>query len=63
MWRGAPNVTTETWPKLRPDVIDGDVDLERDRELVEIAQAGDKAAFDVLYACYSAAWSGTASAG
>jgi RNA polymerase sigma-70 factor (ECF subfamily) len=46
-------VTTETWPRLRRDSTDGEVDLERDRELVAIAQAGDKSAFDVLYACYS----------
>lgn len=36
----------------RPPAFDGEVDLDRDRRLVQSAQAGDKEAFDVLYACY-----------
>ncbi len=47
-------MTTETSPRLRADTSDGEVDLDRDRELVTNAQHGDKAAFDLLYECYSA---------
>ncbi len=39
-------------PGGRGLVLDGDVDLERDRLLVERAQAGDRGAFDDLYLCY-----------
>lgn len=36
----------------RREGLDGDVDLERDRELVERAQSGDRSAFDDLYRRY-----------
>jgi RNA polymerase sigma-70 factor, ECF subfamily len=49
-----PAVITDTWPNLRADTSNGEVDLDRDRELVTNAQCGDKASFDLLYECYSA---------
>ena len=36
----------------RPAAFDGEVDLDRDRRLVQSAQAGNKEAFDVLYEFY-----------
>lgn len=46
-------VTAEVWTRRKESgVPDGEVDLDRDRRLVERAQAGDRDAFDTLYACY-----------
>jgi RNA polymerase sigma-70 factor (ECF subfamily) len=44
-------VTTDPWIRS-PRSADGEVDIERDRDLVKRAQAGDRSAFDALYACY-----------
>jgi RNA polymerase sigma-70 factor, ECF subfamily len=38
----------------RPHALDGEVDIDRDRLLVERAQAGDNTAFDSLYSFYAA---------
>jgi RNA polymerase sigma-70 factor (ECF subfamily) len=48
-------VTAEAWTHRRDGSNhNGEVDLDRDRRLVEQAQAGNNAAFDALYACYFA---------
>ncbi|MFZ0666301.1 MAG: sigma-70 family RNA polymerase sigma factor [Acidimicrobiales bacterium] len=48
-------VTAEAWSAdARPRPLDGEVDIDRDRLLVERAQAGDNSAFDSLYSFYSA---------
>jgi len=46
-------VTAETWqPVMQMRAHDGEVDIQRDRQLVERAQHGDTEAFDALYECY-----------
>ncbi len=45
-------VTTPALAALVESPRDGDVDVARDRRLVERCQHGDRQAFDELYACY-----------
>ena len=50
--RAVTTLTTGESPGGRARVLDDDVDLVRDRLLVERAQAGDRSAFDDLYQRY-----------